>query len=88
MDWILKTGKSGCRSSASGRVLSHAENWNWNFASDLTVASVDPIGIDKKIIVSAYFPHNSDSYPPEEVRLLVDTAYEHNCLTSETKELI
>ena len=36
------------------------------------VASVDLIGIGKLVIGSAYFPHDSATHPPEEVRSLVD----------------
>ena len=39
---------------------------------DLMVASVDLIGIGKLVIGSAYFPHDSVTHPPEEVRSLVD----------------
>ena len=35
-------------------------------------ASVILIGIGKLVIGSAYFPHDSASHPPEEVRSLVD----------------
>ena len=39
---------------------------------NLMVASVDQTGIDKLVIGSAYFPHDSASDPPEKVRSLVD----------------
>ena len=41
-------------------------------STDLMVASVDPIGIGKLVIESAYILHDSVSHPPGEVRSLVD----------------
>ena len=39
---------------------------------DLTVFSTDLRGIGKLVMGSAYFPYNSETNPPEEVRTLIE----------------
>ena len=68
---VISTPRHPTLGRASWRRTSTLSHY-WIFVPDLMVASVDLTGIGKLAIGSAYFPHDSASHPPEEVRLLVD----------------